>query len=317
MKATPMKLRIKVVPYLLLIALVMPWGCPIETPEAQPDAGTLSGMDLLRGLTAMQERTRFDLLETAKKNIDQLAMKDIESALTTLRQKNVSTLIYVFMETKNKRLYQLGPPARRALENSAGSFPNIAYYYARVNPAAGLPALLRLYEQQPKYRLAICLALGEVCQSDAGDFLLTQARHHKRRGEDITPFLSGLKTSCSPVKTEALDWFLKQNLNREELIALSEMDLALPPARLKEFWQAGGQRRFFSIQVILDEPDTHFEVLEWLIAQYLDAGDTETIEQWMHSDSMQAATAKRVIVLRESTLKKIRRPATGPAAPAN
>ena len=317
MKSDLMELRIKFAPYLLLIALAVHWGCPIEAPKAQPNAGALSGMDLLRGLTAMEERTRFALLETAKKNINQLALKDIEVTLTALRQKNVSTLIYVFMETKNKRLYQLRPPARQALENSAGSFPNIAYYYARVNPAAGLPALRRLFEQQPRYRLAISLALGEVCHSDASDFLLSQARQHKRRGEDITPFLSGLKTSCSPVKTEALDWFLKQNLNREELIALSEIDLALPSARLKELWRAGGQGRFLAIQIILGEPNTHFEVLEWLIAQYLDAGDTETIEQWMHSDSMQAATAKRVIVLRESTLKKIRRPATGPAAPAN
>jgi hypothetical protein len=118
------------------------------------------------------------------------------------------------------------------------------------------------------------------------------------------------KTSCSPNKTEAVEWFLKQDLDREELIALSEMDLPWPPVRLKKLWQAGGQGRFLAIQVILGKPDTYFEVLEWLIAQYLDAGDTETLKRWMHSDGMRAATEKRVILLRVATLDKTRRPAT-------
>ncbi|MEJ2643229.1 MAG: hypothetical protein P8010_27110, partial [Desulfosarcinaceae bacterium] len=94
-------------------------------------------------------------------------------------------------------------------------------------------------------------------------------------------------------------------LNREETIALSELDLNLPPDRLKTLWQAGGRDRFLAVEVILGAPQTHFETLRWMVDRYLRAGDKNTVRELMHSDSMRSVSDKRLVEFREATLAKL------------
>ncbi len=78
----------------------------------------------------MNEAERFKVIEEAKRIIENIDVNDIEIILTSLQPKNVSTLVFVLMEKQSDTLYKLNIPARKAIENSQGSFPNIAYYYA-------------------------------------------------------------------------------------------------------------------------------------------------------------------------------------------
>jgi hypothetical protein len=287
---------------LLLAVLMVLLGCSGESPKSAASAVDTPAAELLKQLTATDEGVRFAVLDTAKKQIDYLSPRETEAALTALRPKNVSTLIYVCIQTKSKLLLDLSPAAQKALEHSAGSFPNLAYYLARVDPAAGLPALVNLYERHPNQRMAICLAVGEICHPKASDFLLDQARRIKTSGGDIVAPLAGLKHACRKIDPETVDWLLAQQLNREETIALSELDLNLPPKRLQTLWLAGGRDRFLAVEVILGAPQTHFETLRWMVDQYLKAGDKNTVRELMHSDGMRSVTDKRLIEFRAATL---------------
>ena len=171
--------------------------------------------DLLRQLTHVDEAARFAVIDEARAKLSQIKKAEIESTLTALQPKNVSTLIYLFIQTGNKGFYNLSPPARQALERTAGAFPNLAYYYARVNPAEGLTELQRLYAAYPAHRLPISLAIGETCRAEAKNFLLSEARTIKAEGNEITTQLAGLKQPCLTVNEAAIDFFLSQELDRE------------------------------------------------------------------------------------------------------
>ena len=159
---------------LLICAILMTFGgCP--TAPSRTDSRRIPS-DLLTRLTAPEESVRFSVMDQALKDGTLIRAKELETALTNLRKKNISTLIYVCIKTQNTALYHLSAPAAMALENTAGAFPNIAYYYARVDPASGVEALLRLYHRYPNERLAVCLALGEVQQKKVHDFLLKEAK---------------------------------------------------------------------------------------------------------------------------------------------
>jgi len=288
---------------LSLVTLIM--GCHEETPNTAFASNNTNNQKLLEQLTDTNESERFSVLEAAKKKIGDIDSKHIEATLTSLRQKNVSTLIYVCIKTSNPILYRLSPPARQALENSTGSFPNIAYYYARVNPDEGLDALIRLYERYPDKRLPICLAIGEVCQKKANEFLLAEAKAIKAKGGMVTDMLAGLKHSCHFISDRDLEWFFMQSLDREELIILSELDFTLPLDKVKAYWKSGGAKRFFAIEYIMGAPDKHFEALNWMIDQYMDAGDADTVRQLLMSDGMRTVDAPRVRKLRDATLQKV------------
>jgi hypothetical protein len=282
------------------------WGCHNDVPKAALASGDKNHQQLLERLAAVDEAERFEAIDAAKSKIGQMDPKEIEVALTSLRPKNLSTLIYVCIATHNPVLYHLSPPARQALENSAGSYPNIAYYYARVNPGQGLKALFGLYERHPDKRLPVCLAIGEVCQKEAGDFLLAEAKAAKEEGRAVTHMLSGLKHSCRSIGEAELDWFLMQSLDREELISLSELNFEIPVDKVKAYWKSGGVKRFFAIELVMGQPDKPFDALCWMIDQYLDAGDTDTVKQLMMSDSMRSAAGPRIKEFRRLTLKKLK-----------
>jgi hypothetical protein len=297
--------RIK--PFDILIAIylvIIVWGCHNDAPKAASEPDN-NDKKLLERLTSVDEAERFEVIDGAKSLIGHTSPKEVEDVLTSLRPKNLSTLIYACIETRNPVLYHLSPPARQALENATGSYPNIAYYYARVNPNDGLKALLSLYERYPDKRLAVCLAIGEVCQKEATDFLLTEAKAVKAKGGTVTYMLAGLKHPCRSIGEADLDWFLMQSLDREELIALSELDFELPVDKVKEYWKSGGAKRIFTIELIMGHPDELFDALRWMIDQLMNAGDTEMVKLLMMSDSMRSVAAPRVQKFRQKTLKKL------------
>jgi hypothetical protein len=291
--------------WLLLTVVMVLLGCSRDAPKSAPRAVDAPAAELLKQLTATDEGVRFAVLDRAKKRIGHLSAGELEAALTTLRPKNVSTLIYVCIQTRSKLLLGLSPAAQKALEHSAGSFPNLAYYLARVDPIAGLPALVDMYQRHAAHRMPICLAIGEICRPEASDFLLEQIRRIKSAGGNIEAPLAGLKQSCQEIDPKTVNWLLAQQLNREEIIALSELKLNLPPERLKALWQAGGRDRFLAVEVIFGKPQTHFDTLRWMVEQYLQAGDKSTVRQLMFSDAMQSVTDRRLVDFREATLAKL------------
>jgi hypothetical protein len=290
---------------LLLVFLTMLLACSREPPKSAADELNTPAAELLKQLTAVDEAERFAVLDRAKERIGHIDVEEVEDALTALRPKNVSTLIYVCIQVKSRLLFGLPSAAQKALEHSAGSFPNLAYYLARVDSDIGLPVLLDLYERHPAHRMAICLAIGETCHPKAVGFLLEQARRIKITGGEIVAHLAGLKHSCRGIDRATVDWLLTQELTREETIALSELALDLPPERLRTLWQAGGRRRFLAVEIILGAPLAHFETLRWMVDQYLMAGDKNTVRQLMHSDGLRSVSDERLIEFRESTLAKI------------
>jgi hypothetical protein len=104
---------------------------------------------------------------------------------------------------------------------------------------------------------------------------------------------------------ETVDWLLGLSLDREETIALSQLDLNLSPGRLRTLWQAGGRNRFFAVEVILGAPQTHFDLLRWMVDQHLKAGEADTVRRLMYADVMRSVTDRRLIDFREATLKKV------------
>lgn len=287
--------------------VLMLWGCRNDAPRAAAETSDNNCQKLLEQLTAVNEAERFEVVGAAKSQIGHTDPKEIEGAVTSLRPKNLSTLIYICIETRSPVLYHVSPPARQTLENSTGSYPNIAYYYARVNPDDGLKALFGLYERYPDKRLPVCLAIGEVRKKEASDFLLAQAKAVKAEGGTVTYMLAGLKHSRRSIGERDLDWFLMRSLDREELIALSELDFEVSVDKVKTFWKSGGAKRFFAIELVMGQPDRLFNALCWMIDQYMNAGDTDTVKQLIMSDSMRSVTAPRVQEFRQLTLKKLQR----------
>lgn len=288
---------------LIWVALVLIWGCRTDTPQSSPKGLDQTGR-LLTQLTSPEESERFKCLEQAMKQVASFTRKDLENTLTALRPKNISTLVYVYLRTRNPTLYQLSDPATMALQTTDGAFPNIAYYYARVQPKSGVDVLLSLYRRCPDQRLPICLALGEIPDQKAYDFLLSEAKTIKMNGGDALSHLLAFKNSPKAFSPDNLFWLLDQKLNREEIITLSQFNVALTREQLQTLWQAGPVKQEFAVQYILKDPEASFAAFEWMIAQYLQAGRTDKLRQIMLSDTMQSATSSRVRQLRDAILKK-------------
>ena len=257
---------------------ILSWGCRPDTPKAT-SRQLHPTSKLLAQLMSMDESVRFDVQVSALKQIKHVDRQELEEALTALGRKNVSTLIYVCIKSGRRILYEVSPPARMVLEAAAGSFPNIAYYYARVAPESGLDELLRLYRRHPAERLSICLAIGEIQQPEAISFLWVEAQRLKSGGKSAIAQLHGLKGASEGIDTAELFIMLDQRLDREEVIALAELDVRLSDEELKTLWQSGAIKRNFAIQCILGNPEFHYESLSWVVDRYLEAGQTDAVLQ--------------------------------------
>jgi hypothetical protein len=283
---------------------VLFWGCHGDTSEADP-VPVDQAMALLTQLTSTKESERFKAQAPAIHHMGAISHRELETVLTSLRKKNVSALIYVCIKTGNDGLYKLSPPAVMVLESAAGAFPNIAYYYARVRPSSGLEKLFRLYHRYPANRLPICLALGELDRSEAHRFLLAEARKIKTAGKGVYAHLCGLKSAADVVGSKDVFWMLDQKLDREEIIALAQVGVQLSDAQLKTLWQSGAARRNYALQSILGDPEAYFNVLCWVMNQYLDIGDSDIARQLLLSDSLRLSSSRRVQQYRKTVLQKI------------
>jgi hypothetical protein len=285
----------------------MLWGCRIDAPRAGTTCVS-HGAVLLARLTSVKESKRFRAMNSAMEKVNTITVQQLEAALTGLKKKNVSTLIYVYLKTNNATLYNLNPPAKMALENCAGAFPNIACYYARVKPSSGQKELLRLYRSHFKERMAICLALGEMPDQKAHEFLLAEARAIKAEGGGIVAHLCGLKRAPEFVAAADIQWFLEQKLDREEIIALSAIKVPLTDNQLQALWRSSAVKRNFTIERVLGDPEEYFDTLCWIVKQYLDTNDVDTVRRFMLSDNLRSTSSPRVRKFRNSVLKKIQNP---------
>lgn len=310
--------------YLLcLIAVVACVASQAGGPAPSADPQSLAGEPALPGdiskskenvetlldqLTSPREAERFRAMKKLKTQLERIRVKNVEHALTSLRKKNVSTLIFLLMEAGSDVLYGIGLPARRAAENSEGSFPNIAFYYARVTPRKGLPELYRLYGKHREQRLAICKAIGETGDSGALKFLMAEAKAEKMAGASAFPFIAGLQSSDRTMSRDAIEWFLEQDLDREEIILLSRLRTSLDQSELVSFYDKGEKKKIYATEHIFRKPDIYFEALCSVIDKELENRQYDKVRQMMMSDSIRRCRDQRVRQYRETVLRRIENP---------
>jgi len=273
---------------------------PGDTSQSKENVGTL-----LKQLMSPREAERFRAMDKAKTQLKGISVKNIEQVLTSLRKKNVSTLIFSLMEAGSDVLYGVSLPARRAAENSEGSFPNIAFYYARISPRKGLPELYRLYGERGDQRLSICKAIGETGDSEALKFLMAEAKAEKMDGASAFPFIAGMQSSNRNVSRDAIEWFLEQNLDREEIILLSRLRTSLTQRELVSLYDEGKKKRVYAIEHIFRKPDIYFEALCSVIDKELENRQYDKVRQLMMSDSIRRSKDQRVRQYREAVLGRI------------
>lgn len=276
---------------------------PEDSPSSQPKDQEIS--ILLNKLTSPSEAERFQALRKAEGEMAHIPPEAIERLLTCLRQKNVSTLIFALIQAENDAIYHLSPSAQAAAERSPGSFPNIAYYYARVSPEKGLPQLKRLYEKYPGQRLFICQSIGETGVSEAVEFLLKTGKTEKQLGNSLFPFLAGLRASEKVLEKNEILWFLDQDLDREELISLSYLSTRIGQKELVSLYQEGRQKRVYAIQYIFRDPGGNFEALCAIIDKAIENKNYDQVRRLMMSDSILKCEDQQVREYREAVLGRI------------
>jgi hypothetical protein len=286
------------------LVLILLWGCHADPPHGKRKRSAMNTV-LMKQLTCADEAERFKALKKALHQEASISREDVEDVLIALGDKNVSTLIYLFMKSDNALLYHISPPAKMALENSQGSFPNIAYYYAKVNSSDGIRELNLLYERYQEKRMAVCLALGSIKSDDAFKLLLTKAKSEKERGNNILAQLCGLKGTLRPLSSDSALSFLNKKLDREEVITLSEIPATLTYEQHKQLWTSNGPKKTYVVQSVLGNPVKYFETLRWIVEQLKQAGDGEAIRQLMLSDGMRNVTKSEVKQYRNDILKEL------------
>lgn len=264
-----------------------------RTPQDGRDAAAL-----LAQLLSPNESSRFQAIDAAKKKSDMFAADEIDRALMHRGEKNVSTLLFVFMETGNDMLYRLGPHAKKELENSRGSFPNIAYYYSRIRPSEGITALFRLYETHDEGKMAICKAIGETGDPQGAAFLLRKTEQAQGAGNRI-PMLAGLTGSRSTVDKSRIASLLTADLNREEIILVSALPTDFSQNELISFYRGSHRERAYALEYIFRAPEANFEALRSIVVEMITQKQMDKARELMMSDRIRQSTDVRVRELRE------------------
>jgi hypothetical protein len=277
------------------------------SPPAPVDRKANEGLDvgaLLMKLTSAREAERYQAIETAQKRAGLFRADEIEAALTAIREKNVSALIFIFMETQNDILYQLGLPAKMALENSPGSFPNIAFYYARIRSIDGVKALIRLYDTHSDQKMAICKAIGESGSQEGLSFLLDKTQKAKSAGSRI-PELAGLKAFRGTVEKAHIISFLGLELDREEIILLSQLKTNFSTDELISLYRGNNRQSAYALEHIFTAPEQNFTALQSIIDEMMERRQFDRIRELLMSDRIRSSPDERVRSFRESILKRI------------
>jgi hypothetical protein len=257
---------------------------------------------LLNQLTSTDEAIRFGAIERFKGNLDFIESEHLEVTLTSLSPKNVSTLIFVLTRMRSDALYRLSTPARRSIENSQGSFPNIAYYYARVDPRKGLPQLIRLYDEHRDRRIPICKAMGESALSGALFFLTSQALKEKKEERSIMAQLAGLQAYPGNIDHRYIQSLLEQKLNTEEVIMLAKVKTGFRPKHLMALWKTGAEKRSYATEYILGHLPESFAILQRIVNSEIRDQKWDYVIQLMQSDCLQRSEDEDLRKYREAIL---------------
>lgn len=271
---------------------------------SERDAG-----ELLERLTSPVESIRFQALESIRRSAVSFSREEIEAVLTRIRDKNVSTLIFFLMETGNDILYRVEIPARMTVENSEGSFPNIAFYYARFSRPEGVRSLFRLFETHDNQRMAICKALGETGSPEAAGFLLKKAELAGKAGSRV-PMFSGLNALHQSLDKSKITSFLKSELDREEIILLSQLKTDFTPVELMTLYKWGNRQQMYALEHVFNSPEKNTKAIRLIIDDMFEKKQFDRIRELLSSDRIRNSTDERIRKFREATLKRI--PGTGP-----
>jgi len=264
---------------------------------------------LLIQLTSPDEAERFMALAKGEKQFGNLSIQEIESVLTTLREKNVSALIFILIETGNDAIYNMSFPARLSMERSEGSFPNIAYYYARVRPEKGLTELYRLYGGYREQRTVICKALGETKDLKAVDFLIQEAGKQTHSGSSMYAHLAGLLSSDYVFEGSKILSFLEDKLDREEIIMLSNLKANWNREDLISLYESGNNRKkSYVIQYVFRAPETNFDVFQYIIDNKINQKDYEGVLRLIMSDNIRRNNDRRIRQYCEAVLELVHPP---------
>ncbi len=301
-------------PDVLMVVCLLVMLC-FEASQA-PAMETVNNKDdniavILASLMSDKEAERFSTLEKARERFSSIKPRDIEHALVSLQKKNVSTLVFVLTETRSDAVYNMNPGVRTALENSKGSFPNIAYYYARIRPREGLAQLRRLYEKHITQRLFICKAIGETGFSEALNFLMAEAGKQKISGKSIIPHLAGLQCLNKIMNKADISRFLEQDLSREEIILLAGLKTDFSQTDLISFCKYGRIKNAYAIQYVFRSPGPNFKAFRFIIEKELNNKQYDKVLQLMMSDGIRRTADQQVMQYRESVLAKVRKEVTG------
>lgn len=258
-------------------------------------------------LTSPSESERFRALESVNQTNTVFEAGEIEQALTGIRPKNTSTLIFLFMERRNDLLYRLSVPAKMALENSEGSFPNIAYYYARVRPSEGIGELFRLYNKRADQKMAVCKAIGETSLDEGTAFLWNEISRSREPGSRI-PMLAGLNAASGRRAGKSrITQLLNSDLDREEIILLSQLKTDFGQDELVALFNGGGRQHAYAMEYIFSSPERNFEALQAVITQMMERNQLDAVRALLMSDRIRGSTDERVQKFRQSILAKTNR----------
>lgn len=281
-------------------------SCQSVRPEPPQPMGGPTNDQILQKLTSPDEAVRFEVIDTAKPICASMEAAELEAALSDLREKNVGTLIYLLIKTQNNVVYNIDIPAKMNIENAIGSFPNIAYYYARVLPEKGLAALRRLYLRRPEHRLVLCKSIGETRLPEAMDFLMEKLRENIQSKQSIYHQLAGLSTYGKILGKDELAEFFKIDLDREELILLSDLKTDLSFAELIRLYDADIPiQQAYVIEYVFHDPLHYFDVFQYIIDKELQRGHGGFVLELMMSDGIRTHADPKIQSYRKSVMEKL------------
>ena len=257
-------------------------------------------------LTSTDEAERFGALESLQNGKVVLTDDQATAALSELRPKNVSTLLFWLMESGSDLVYRLEAPARNTAETAEGAFPNIAFYYARIRPEEGLTSLLRLYSERPDQRMTLCKAIGETGLPRAREFLIREMSAEK---PDLIPLLAGYRFMTVPLAQRQVKTLLSRSLGRDELVALAKAPADFSDAELRSLFAAGdAATRFYVTETVFFRPDVYLAPIETIVADLMQKGDIDAVRRLMMSDGIRRSRDAGVREYRDQVLKKIGNP---------
>lgn len=260
---------------------------------------------LLTSLTSVSEAERFAARSQLMSHPRKLTKISVESALTSLRPKNVSTLIFVLMEHHSDILYHISEPARMNAENTLGSFPNIAYYYAAVRPEKGFDDLRRLYEHHPDDQMAVCKAIGKIGGHRSVEFLFGSIREKKKRNQSVLAELAGLKLSSMSLSSKEIKALLSKHLNRDEIILAARIDCRWTQKDMIRLYLGDARQRAYVLERVFYRPDIYFQVFHYIITDHMQAGQYDTVRRWMLSDALVKTQDQYIKTYRDMMMKQL------------